>query len=96
LSTKHLFHACRVLLHAVNPLHGTDGFTSPPKEESGHLIMKIKSTWKTRVGPRRNRKELILNILTEKECNEMKLTAGRSGELSELSSHHYAEERRCY
>jgi hypothetical protein len=23
---------CRVLLHAVNLRHGTDGFTSPPKE----------------------------------------------------------------
>jgi hypothetical protein len=27
------FHvAFKVLLHAVNPRHGTDGFTSPPKE----------------------------------------------------------------
>jgi hypothetical protein len=32
LLTKHLFHACKVLLHAVNQRHGTDGFTSPPKE----------------------------------------------------------------
>jgi hypothetical protein len=23
---------CRVLLHAINLRHGTDGFTSPPKE----------------------------------------------------------------
>jgi hypothetical protein len=27
-----VFHARKVLLHAVNPLHGTDDFTSPPKE----------------------------------------------------------------
>jgi hypothetical protein len=26
---------CRVLLHAVNLRHGTDGFTSPPKEVRG-------------------------------------------------------------
>jgi hypothetical protein len=26
------FHARRVLLHAVNLRHGTDGFISPPKE----------------------------------------------------------------
>jgi hypothetical protein len=26
------FHARKVLLHAVNLRHGTDGFTSPPKE----------------------------------------------------------------
>jgi hypothetical protein len=26
------FHSRRVLLHAVNLRHGTDGFTSPPKE----------------------------------------------------------------
>jgi hypothetical protein len=26
------FHARRVLLHAVNLRHGTDVFTSPPKE----------------------------------------------------------------
>jgi hypothetical protein len=32
LLTKYLFHACKVLLHAVNLRHGTDGFTSPPKE----------------------------------------------------------------
>jgi hypothetical protein len=29
LLTKHMFHARRVLLHAVNLRHGTDGFTSP-------------------------------------------------------------------
>jgi hypothetical protein len=32
LLTKHLFHACKVLLHAINLRHGTDSFTSPPKE----------------------------------------------------------------
>jgi hypothetical protein len=33
LLTKHLFHACKVLLlHAVNLRHGTDGFASPAKE----------------------------------------------------------------
>jgi hypothetical protein len=26
------FHARKVLLHTVNLRHGTDGFTSPPKE----------------------------------------------------------------
>jgi hypothetical protein len=30
--TKHIFHACKVFLHAVKLRHGTDGFTSPPKE----------------------------------------------------------------
>jgi hypothetical protein len=32
LLTKHLFHVRKVILHAVNLQHGTDGFTSPPKE----------------------------------------------------------------
>jgi hypothetical protein len=35
LSTNDDFHAkCRNLLHAANLRHGTDGFTSPPKEKS--------------------------------------------------------------
>jgi hypothetical protein len=29
---KESFHACKVLLHAVNLRHGTNGFTSPPKD----------------------------------------------------------------
>jgi hypothetical protein len=32
LLTKHLFHACKVLLQAVNLQQGTDSFTSPLKE----------------------------------------------------------------
>jgi hypothetical protein len=32
LSIKISIHARKVLLHAVNLRHGTDGFTSPPKE----------------------------------------------------------------
>ena len=28
----YFIHARKVLLHAVNLRHGTDGFTSPPKE----------------------------------------------------------------
>jgi hypothetical protein len=39
LPTKHLFHARKVLLHAVNLRHGTNGFTSPPKE--GVLLIFI-------------------------------------------------------
>jgi hypothetical protein len=31
-STTGSIHACKVLLHAVNLRHGTDGFTSPLKE----------------------------------------------------------------
>jgi hypothetical protein len=27
---KHYFHAGKVLVHAVNVRHGTDGFASPP------------------------------------------------------------------
>ena len=39
------FHlAFRGLLHAVNLQHGTDGFTSPPKEG----MLKIFSPWKIR------------------------------------------------
>jgi hypothetical protein len=30
--TQHFYYARKVLLHAVNLRHGTDGFTSPPKE----------------------------------------------------------------
>ena len=43
------FHvAFRNLLHAVNLRHGTDGFTSPPKES----LLRIFSPWKIRrLGP---------------------------------------------
>jgi hypothetical protein len=43
LLTKHLFHACKVLLHAVNQLHGTDGFTSPLKEGVLQILSPLKS-----------------------------------------------------
>jgi hypothetical protein len=43
LLTKHLFHARRVLLHAVNLRHGTDGFTSPPKEGVLRILSLLKS-----------------------------------------------------
>jgi hypothetical protein len=36
-------HACRVLLHAVNLRHGTDGFTSPPKGGMLHILSPSKS-----------------------------------------------------
>jgi hypothetical protein len=41
------FHACRVLLHAVNLRHGTDGFNSPPKEGVEQLVSDTIFTWKT-------------------------------------------------
>jgi hypothetical protein len=37
-------HARKVLLHAVNLRHGTDGFTSPPKE----VVLRIFITHRTR------------------------------------------------
>jgi hypothetical protein len=38
------FHGnCKVLLHAAKLLHGSDGFTSPPKEG----MMRIFSTGKS-------------------------------------------------
>jgi hypothetical protein len=43
LPTKHLFHASSVLLHAVNLRHGTDGFTSPPKEGVLRILSPLKS-----------------------------------------------------
>jgi hypothetical protein len=36
------FHACRVLLHAVNLRHGTDGFTSPPKDGVLRILSPLK------------------------------------------------------
>jgi hypothetical protein len=38
-----IFHARRVLLHAVNPRHGTDGFTSPPKEVVLRSFITLKN-----------------------------------------------------
>jgi hypothetical protein len=35
-------HARKVLLHAVN-LHGTDGFTSPPKEVVLRIFITLKN-----------------------------------------------------
>jgi hypothetical protein len=43
LLTKHLFHACKVLLHAANLRHGTDDFTSPPKEGVLRILSPLKS-----------------------------------------------------
>jgi hypothetical protein len=42
LLTKHLFHARKVLLHAINLRHGTDGFTSPPKEVVLWIFITLK------------------------------------------------------
>jgi hypothetical protein len=36
------FHARRVLLHAVNLRHGTDSFTSPPKEGVLRILSPLK------------------------------------------------------
>jgi hypothetical protein len=43
LPTKHLFHARKVLLHAVNQRHGTDGFTSPPKEVVLRIFITLQN-----------------------------------------------------
>jgi hypothetical protein len=37
------YRARRVLLHAVNLRHGTDGFTSPPKEDVLQILPPLKS-----------------------------------------------------
>jgi hypothetical protein len=37
------FHARKVLLHAVNLRHGTDGFTSPPKEVVLRIFITLKN-----------------------------------------------------
>jgi hypothetical protein len=42
LLTKQLFHACKVLLHAVNLRHGTD-FTFPPKEVVLRIFITLKN-----------------------------------------------------
>jgi hypothetical protein len=39
------FHARRVLLNAVNLRHGTDGFTSPPKEVVLRILSPLKSVF---------------------------------------------------
>jgi hypothetical protein len=41
-SITSFIHAGKVLLHAVNLRHGTDGFTSPPKE----VVLRIFNTLK--------------------------------------------------
>jgi hypothetical protein len=37
------FNARKVLLHAVNPRHGTGGFTSPPKEVVLRIFITLKN-----------------------------------------------------
>jgi hypothetical protein len=44
------YRACRVLLHAVNVRHGTDGFTSPPKEGVLWILSPLKSIVLGRLG----------------------------------------------
>jgi hypothetical protein len=43
LPTKHLSHARKVLLHAVNLRHGTNSFTSPPKEVVLWIFITLKT-----------------------------------------------------
>jgi hypothetical protein len=43
-STTSSIHARKVLLHAVNLRHGTDGFICPPKEVVLRVIMTLKNT----------------------------------------------------
>jgi hypothetical protein len=43
LLIKHLFHAGKVLLHAVNLGHGTDGFTSCLKEVLLRTLITLKN-----------------------------------------------------
>jgi hypothetical protein len=39
------FYSCpKVLLHAVNLRHGTDGFTSPPKEVVLRIFITLKKS----------------------------------------------------
>jgi hypothetical protein len=40
---RSICHARRVLLHAVNLRHETDGFTSPPKEGALRILSPLKS-----------------------------------------------------
>jgi hypothetical protein len=47
-------HASKVLLHAVNLRHGTDGFASPPKE----VVLRIFITLKNRPGSGSNPRTL--------------------------------------
>jgi hypothetical protein len=43
-SLRNIFiHARKVLLHAVNLRHGTDGFTSPPKEVMLRIFITLKN-----------------------------------------------------
>jgi hypothetical protein len=69
------FHGnCRVLLHAANLRHGTDGFTSPPKEGMLRIFSPQKNpTASARFEPRElgyqrpsmltTRPPMLLNIL---------------------------------
>jgi hypothetical protein len=40
---KASFYARKVLLHTVNLRHGTDGFTSPPKEVVLRIFIALKN-----------------------------------------------------
>jgi hypothetical protein len=53
-------HARKVLLHAVNLRHGTDGFTSPPKE----VVLRIFSTLKN---PRSGKTDVTTVIIMSKK-----------------------------
>jgi hypothetical protein len=44
-------HARKVLLHAVNLRHGTDGFTSPPKEAVLRIFITLKNPLTSAGGP---------------------------------------------
>jgi hypothetical protein len=53
--TQHFIHARKVLLHAVNLRHGTDGFTSPPKE----VVLRIFITLIIDLGRDRTREPWV-------------------------------------
>jgi hypothetical protein len=43
-ATKHIFHARKILLHALNLRHGTDDFASPPKEVVLRIFITLKKS----------------------------------------------------
>jgi hypothetical protein len=71
------FHvAFRDLLHAVNLRHGTDGFTTPPKEG----VLRIFSPWKIRrFRPGSNPQPWVLKANTLPLDHRIRLKQSQSG-----------------
>jgi hypothetical protein len=86
-------HKCRDLLHAANLRHGTDGFTSPPKEGVLRIVIlyKISSfeithlSITTHAQLQRHRLKFIKNHIKTPTCFGLRPSSGSYNVLAKIT-----------